>query len=147
MNFELESYDIDELQKCLKPYQAKIIIELLKSNTPEQAIEIYLSAQGPTNTVPFGGSSASHDTKPFLNRFTDEFDKFICGHPDYSSFYTDLEKSSKSYSTSIISAISSAVGASLGLSAALITPVVVLSLSLLGTMGRKAYCANKVFNL
>jgi hypothetical protein len=143
MDFELESYDLNVLKNSLKTYQIKILDELMSKYDTEKAIEIYLSAHGPMNTVPFGGDSSCADTQPFLKRFKDEFDKFVCGHPDYEQFYPKVKATSANYSNIIIASISSAIGAKLGLSAAIISPVVVLSLSLLGTMGRKAYCANK----
>lgn len=143
MEFELDNYDINTLKGNLKKYQIDIIEELLKENDVEKSIEIYLSANGPSTTIPFGGLPSQVNSKPFKDRFKEEFDKFICGHPDYAPFYPKLSKTAGNYSTLIISSISSAVGASLGLSAALISPAVVLALSLIGTMGRKAYCANK----
>lgn len=56
MEFELESYDINILKKALKPYQISLIDSLLTNNTTDEAIEKYLTANGPDNTVQFGGS-------------------------------------------------------------------------------------------
>ncbi|MGI6446826.1 MAG: hypothetical protein ACOX2I_14215 [Candidatus Ozemobacteraceae bacterium] len=143
MDFELDNYDYNSLKNCLKKYQVNILDEILKKNDMESAIEVYLSANGPSTTIPFGGQPSQENSKPFINRFKDEFDKFVCGHPDYAHLYPKVSKTAGNYSTMIVASISSALGATLGLSAALISPAVVLSLTLFGTMGRKAYCSNK----
>ena len=108
MEFEFDDYDINHLKVNLKKYQISIIDELLKTNTADRAIEIYLSANGPSTTISFGGIPAITNSKPFTDRFKDEFDKFVCGHPDYSAFYPQVTKAAKNYTTMIIASISSA---------------------------------------
>lgn len=141
MNFELESYDINYLKQYLKPYQIELIDKLLENNTSEEAIEKYLSANGPTNTIQFGGNGIERNPKPFNTKFREEFDKFICGHPDYKDFYPKVKEGTSIPVSAIISSIAAALGAKFGISAAMISPVIVLALSLLGTMSRRAYCS------
>lgn len=145
MDFELESYDINVLKTSLKPYQVQIIDELLKSSTTEEAIEKYLTANGPSDTIQFGGTRSNKNKHLFIESFKNEFDKFICGDPEYESYYPKIKEGTSIQIQALISAISAAIGAKIGISAAMISPVIVLSLSLLGKMGRKAYCKMKGF--
>ena len=140
MEFELESYDINILKKALKPYQISLIDSLLTNNTTDEAIEKYLTANGPDNTVQFGGSEEKKDKHPFISTFRNEFDKFICGHPDYEKYYPKVKEGTSIQINALISAMSAAIGARIGISAAMISPVIVLALSLIGQMGRKTYC-------
>ena len=145
MDFELESYDINVLNISLKPYQVQIIDDLLKNSTVEEAIEKFLTANGPTDTIQFGGIGDKKDKHPFIESFKNEFDKFICGDPEYENYYPKVKEGTGIPMQAIISGISAAIGAKMGINAAMISPVIVLSLSLLGTMGRKAYCKMKGF--
>lgn len=146
MDFVIESYELDFLKKALKPYQVSIIDDLMTKYTVEDAIEKYLTANGPCNTVQFGGMGGNNN-HPFITNFKDEINKLICGHKDYEDFYSKIDKGTSIPIQALISAISAAIGAKIGINAAMISPVVVLCLSLVGKVGRNAYCKTKGYPL
>jgi hypothetical protein len=145
MSFEVPNYSLEEWIGILKPYQKQAMDILLAANPHdlEKVAENYLSANGPTNTVPFGGAITDGNTKTFFNRFKAEFDKFVCGHEDYKQYYPQLEAKSADIRLLLVASISSAIGTVIGISGTLITPAIVLLLSIVGKMTRNAYCADK----
>jgi len=125
----------------LKAYQRNSIVTLIDEYGEENAVEKWLSANGPKDNVPFGGLQST-DTKPFLDKFKTEFKKFVCNHPDYDEERKKLNMESPVVKAIWISVISAALGATLGFAATLLAPVVAVMLSLVGKMGLNAYCAN-----
>jgi hypothetical protein len=136
---EVENIKLEEWLNELKPYQKNSIDVLIKKFGEEKAAEIWITSNGPSNNVPFGGVSQS--TQPFYDKFKYEFQKFICGHPDYEAHRKKLGAESPIVKTLYISMISSAIGATIGFSATLLAPAVAILLSTVGQMGLNAYCA------
>lgn len=139
----IESYDLDDLLKVLKPYQQELINQLINQYGVEEAIDKWIIANGPSDIVKFGGDS--NNGVSFVERYKIEINKLICGHPDYSEYRVEYSKLNESAKTFLISSISSLIGSKLGVAATAIAPVVVLSIYLIGKMGVKAYCANVSF--
>jgi hypothetical protein len=135
---ELPNATMEEWVSALKPYQANSINELLVSHTPDQAIKLWLSANGPNSTIQFGGASDSPE--PFFERFSEEFRKFICGDEAYASFRAQLSSESPITKAIYISVISAALGTTLGFVAALLAPAVAVMLHLVCQMGVNAWC-------
>ena len=77
---QIPDADIAEWLGVLKPYQRTTLATFLEGATPEQAAERWLGSTGSPNIIPFGGP---HDTKPFWERFKDEFRKFVCDDNAY----------------------------------------------------------------
>jgi hypothetical protein len=125
----------------LKAYQRNSIVTLIDEYGEENAVEKWLSANGPKDNVPFGGIQTA-DTKPFLDKFKTEFKKFVCNHPDYEEDRKKLNLESPIVKGIWISVISAALGATLGFAATLLAPAVAVMLSIVGKMGLNAYCAN-----
>lgn len=136
---EVENFKAEEWLNELKPYQKNSILILIEQYGQEKAAEIWITSNGPLNNVPFGG--ANQNTQPLFDRFKIEFQKFICGHPDYESFRKKLGAETPVVKTLYISIISSAIGATIGFSATLLAPAVAILLSTVGQMGLNAYCA------
>jgi len=137
----IQNINLEDWVSELKTYQKKTIEILIAEYGEEEAVEKWLSANGPKDNIPFGGVQ-SNDSKPFLDRFKTEFKKFICNHPDYEEEREKLNMESPVVKAIWISVISAALGAVLGFAATLLAPVVAIMLSIVGKMGISAYCAN-----
>ena len=129
--------DIAEWLGVLKPYQRTTLEVFLEGATPEQAAERWLGSTGSPNIIPFGGP---HDTKPFWERFKDEFRKFVCDDNAYLEEKKALDTQGPIGKAVLVSAVSAAIGATIGYSATLLAPAVTLLLCAVGKMGRNAYC-------
>lgn len=129
--------DIAKWLGVLKPYQRTTLETFLEGATPEQAAERWLGSTGSPNIIPFGGP---HDTKPFWERFKDEFRKFICDDNAYLEEKKALDTQGPVGKAVLVSAVSAAIGATIGYSATLLAPAVTLLLCAVGKMGRNAYC-------
>lgn len=144
---EIENLTLDEWLNGLKPYQRNTINYLISAYGTEKAAEEWINARGPIQTVTFGGVSDEPISKnDYWKRFKNEFDKLICGHPDYQDEHDKFVAAGKPIGLSAISCIASLIAESVGMSPALLIPAVVLLLSTTGKMGVKAYCVNKNFD-
>ncbi|MBM4055178.1 MAG: hypothetical protein FJ264_11040 [Planctomycetes bacterium] len=121
----------------LKPYQQNTLNALLKQNEPEKVAELYISANGPQNNVPFGGT---RDTKPFWDRFKAELRKFVCDEESYAEDKKRLADETKATRALLISSISAAIGAAIGYPATVLVPAVAVMLGIVAKIGIKAYC-------
>lgn len=133
----IENSSLDEWLDTLKPYQQSTIRALTSSNDEVEVAKKWLSAQGPSSTVGFGGIS---NPEPFFDRFMDEFRKFICGDEKYAEFREKLGSESSVVKAVYVSVISAALGATLGFTAALLAPAVAILLHAVGKVGLNAWC-------
>ena len=134
---QVPNADILEWLAELKPYQRKTLETFLQGATPEQAAERWLGSTGSPNIIPFGGP---HDTKPFWDRFKEEFRKFVCDDNAYVEERKSLGAQGPVGKALLVSAVSAAIGATIGYSATLLAPAVTLMLCAVGKMGLNAYC-------
>ena len=132
--------DIDSWISELKPYQQKPMKEFLNCLSIEEAAEKWVSSTGSVNIVQFGGTQNS---KPFWNRFKDEFDRFLCDRSAYAEEKQEIAKHGNASKAIFISSISAAIGAKLGMAGTLLAPPVALLLCVAGKMSINAYCKNK----
>lgn len=130
--------DVNEWLSVLKPYQRSTLEVFLAAASPEEAAERWLSTTGSPNIVPFGGP---HDTKPFWNRFREEFRKFVCDDNSYVEERKALTAQGPVGKAVMISVVSATIGATIGYSATLLAPAVALSLCAIGKIGVNAYCS------
>jgi len=135
---EIENSSLEDWISALKPYQSSSISQMAAELGEEEAVKQWLSANGPSSTVAFGGIP---NPEPFFDRFMEEFRKFICGDEAYEEFRIQLGAESPVVKIILISVISAAIGATLGFAATLLAPAVAILLHLVGTMGVKAWCA------
>jgi hypothetical protein len=122
----------------LKPYQREALQVFLEGANPDEAAERWLGATGSPNIMPFGGP---HDSKPFWNRFKEEFRKFLCDESSYKEERSALTLQGPVGKAVLISGVSAAIGATIGYSATLLAPAVALLLCTVGKMGVNAYCS------
>lgn len=134
---DILDYNIDEWLLELKPYQRNSIKELLRSNEPEDVAKIWLTSQGASTTIPFGGLQ---NTKPFWDNFVDEFKKFLCDDTEYVIEKKNIQSETPISKAVLISSISAALGAKIGLAATLLAPAVTILLLCVGKMTINAYC-------
>jgi len=134
---QIPDADVAEWLGVLKPYQRNTLTAFLEGSTPEQAAERWLGSTGSRNIIPFGGPQ---DTKPFWERFKDEFRKFVCDESTYVEEKKTLDTQGAVGKAVLVSAVSAAIGATIGYSATLLAPAVTLMLCAVGKMGRNAYC-------
>jgi hypothetical protein len=135
---EIPDGAVNEWLAALKPYQRGTLEVFLVSATPEEAAERWLRSTGSPNIVPFGGL---HDTKPFWNRFKEEFQKFVCDDTSYIEERKALTAQGPVGKAVLISVVSAAIGATIGYSATLLAPAAALLLCAIGKMGVNAYCS------
>lgn len=133
-------FEPKELMGVLKPYQRKSIEELIQNFGEEDAAKKWLAANGPSSTQKFGGSQADNP-KPFWDRFSQEFRLFVCGDKKYAKERKELLKQANPTALVVVSTISVVIATTLGLAPALITPVVVIMLKVVGRIGLNAWCA------
>jgi ABC-type phosphate transport system substrate-binding protein len=134
----VEDASLDEWLSTLKPYQSASISQMVAAAGEEEAAKNWLSANGPSSTVGFGGTS---NPEPFYERFIEEFRKLICGDEAYEEIRVQLGAESAVAKTIYVSLISTALGATLGYTATLLAPAVAIILHLIGKMSINAWCA------
>ena len=137
----LPNEDLEAWLSALKPYQSSQIKALLEAGRSEHdVVDAWLSAQGPDSTAHFGGNGES---KPFRDRFVEEFKKFVCGDKKYSKERAELVAKADVAKLVIVSAVSAAIGSEIGATAALLVPPVAVLLHIVGKIGLKAWCCDK----
>jgi len=129
----------DELIGLLKPFQKEILIPLINSVGEEEAARIWLAPKVPTEMTKFGGSSSN--PAPYFDRVISEIRMFICGDDKYKSEREKLIGGVQKSATTTVTAISFAVGDVFGVAPALLTPVVIMILNMIGKVGINAWCA------
>ncbi|MCD7898891.1 MAG: hypothetical protein LUH22_03185 [Bacteroides sp.] len=138
-NLPLESW-INEL----KPYQKNIIIQLVSNFGEEKAAEEWISSRGPIQTATFGGDTSNiPDSKTYWNRLKEEFDKLVCGHPDYKKEQEKFATAGKAIGTGAVASISNWLAPIVGMSPSILIPAVILLLYTTAKIGVKAYCSTK----
>ena len=63
MSTDIPNDKIDDWILELKPYQSKVIKQLLKKNDPEEVAKTWLTIQGASNTIAFGGVIKNSEVK------------------------------------------------------------------------------------
>lgn len=137
---EIPNEDLDAWLSALKPYQSSQIKALLAAGRSEmEIVDAWLSARGANATVAFGGAAGS---KPFRERFMDEFKKFVCGDKKYNKERAQLIGKVEVAKTAVVSAVSAAVATQVGAAAALLIPPVAVLLHIVGKVGIQAWCCD-----
>ena len=140
-DIKIPNEDLESWLSALKPYQSSQIKALLASGRSEtDIVDAWLSARGPDSTVSFGGTKES---KPFRERFMEEFKKFVCGDRKYSKDRAQLTGKIEVAKTAVISAVSAAVASQIGAAAALLIPPVAVLLHVVGKVGLRAWCCGE----
>ncbi|QER53210.1 hypothetical protein NWT83_05930 [Klebsiella quasipneumoniae] len=126
----------------LKKYQSSSVRTFLESGNEEKALELWLTASGPSSVSQFGGdNSKTPGRKAFVEQFKLEFKAFLCGGDKYTQEREGLGALTGDVKTYLVGVISSAIAVSLGSTAALIAPAVVIMLIAVSKMGVNAWCS------
>ena len=144
---KIDNLSLDEWYSCLKPYQKTIIVQLVSKYGEEKAAEEWLMSRGPMQTATFGGVQIGSE-KPtnYWKRFKTEFDKLICGHPDYEKEQEKFLATGKTIGLGGVTALANWIAPIIGMSPALLVPAIILLLHTMAKMGVKAYCSTKIFD-
>lgn len=146
MNLTIDKISIEDCYAILKPYQQRIIKELVTKYGEEGAAERWINSKGAGNTVTFGGLQQENPQQDdYWSRLKVEFDKFLCGHPDYEVEREKLVGTGKAIGLASVAGISSWLGPLIGVSPVLLVPSIALLLTTTSKMGINAYCSVKTF--
>ncbi len=129
----------DELIGLLKPFQKEILLPLINSVGEEEAARIWLAPKLSNEMKNFGGVQSN--PAPFFDRVLSEIRMFICGDEKYKSEREKLIGGINKSASTTVSAISLAVGDVFGIAPALLTPIVIMILKMIGKIGVNAWCA------
>lgn len=134
----LLSDNIEDWLVTLRPYQARLIRELLiTGKTPDEAGNAWVSAFGAPNTALFGTIPPE---RTLYERIREEVAKFLCGDPSYAIERGELVEIGRVARDGLVAAISTAVASHLGFSTTYIVPMVVLVFCSMGKITLRAFC-------
>ena len=136
---EIPNYSFDELLETLKPYQRISILNLIEKYGDEEAAKKWLMANGPADTIKFGGQQMG-DPQPFWDKLMAEFRAIVCGDEKYKKEVDSLLEQAKPVALVVVTSISTLLATSLGIAAALISPVVVILLKMVCKVGINMWC-------
>ena len=138
-------YSLGDVYAFLPIEDAEKLKDYVLQNGVEKAVDLWLENIPVTElpVVPFAGTIGDCDDITFAERFRNEFDMFICGHPKYKKDRELLISNGSPITIAIASSIALVLAKVLCVSAAIITPVVLLLIRLVGEMTVNAYCNNK----
>lgn len=146
MSLSIEPIAIEDCIASFKPYQRKLIENLVAKYGAEGAAEQWLTSRGPCQTSTFGGTPQEQNQTPnYWSRFKEQFDKFICGHPDYDKERAAFISTGKPLGLAGVTGIATWLGPIIGMSPIILAPAVALLLTVTSKMGVKAYCVTKSF--
>lgn len=136
----------ENIINVLPNYQKQTIETLLqqgKSN--EEIAEIWLEANGPSNTFPFG---TENNKNSFLEKLKEEIKKFICNDEDeYVEERKQVIEKFKSGRFIGVTSLTAYIAPLIGTTPALILPVVVLILDTCLKIGFNAWCSLQEENI
>lgn len=126
----------------LKKYQSSSVRRFLDIGSEEKALELWLTASGPSSVSQFGGDNSKvPGRKAFVEQFKIEFKAFLCGSDKYAAEREELGALTGDVKTYLVGVISSAIAVSLGSTSAFIAPAVVIMLIAVSKMGVNAWCS------
>lgn len=141
---EIENLSLDEWLSGLKPYQRNAIKQLINTYGEEKAVKEWLTARGPIHTATFGGDVSSTPNS-FVDNLKVQFDRLVCGHPDYKLEQAKVTATAKTLGVGSVSYIATVLASAIGAPVALITPSLLLLFHITAKMSVKAYCATVQF--
>ncbi len=124
---------------ALPIYQQKAINALLEQGKSfDDAAIAWLTANGPTNTFPYGTQRSSGSI--FFEKLVEEIEEFICGEDHYVEDRKKLLTGAEATKAYFIGTISYAIAPVVHTSAPLIAPPIALVLLIITKIGRNAWC-------
>lgn len=134
---ELPKYTDEELFESLREYQKEIIKQLLKDNSEDKAIELWIDANGPINNVNFGGTQ---ERNQLLKNFKVELCKLLSESPEYIEEVKEIKVYITLGKDAIISGLTLTLAPRLGATSIIVVPLVVLAMLSISKVGVRAYC-------
>ncbi len=123
----------------LPSYQKKSIYQLIEQGMTYEEIALnWLTANGPSNTHPFG---ANNTKSLFYEKLMEEIEGFICREDKYTEEKKQISTQFKAGDVYILTFISTAIAPVVGASAVLIAPAIALILMTILRMGINAWCS------
>lgn len=124
---------------ALPSYQSKSIYQLIEQGKTYEEVAIsWLTANGPSNTYPFG----AQDTKSlFYEKLMEEVESFICREDSYVEEKKKIMTQFKTGDVYIVTIISTIISPVVGASSVLIAPAIALILMTILRMGLNAWCS------
>lgn len=135
---ELPKYSNQELLESLQGYQKEIIQELLLNNSEDEAIELWINANGPINNVNFGGTQEKNQ---LLKNFKMELCKLLSESPEYTEEVKEMKVYINLGKNAVISGLTLALAPRLGATSIIVVPLVVLAVIAISKVGVKSYCS------
>lgn len=138
------SYSFEELEHedliCILPAYQKNTLRLLRQQgkSNEEIAQIWLEANGPTNTFPFG---ANNKKNRIYEQVKIEIEGYICNEDKYAEEKGQFLELYKSGKLAAITSMAATIGPVVGSSASFIVPVIVLILDSATKVGIKTWCA------
>ncbi|OAB30628.1 hypothetical protein PMSD_19035 [Paenibacillus macquariensis subsp. defensor] len=127
---------------ALPPYQSKSIQQLMDQGKSYEEISIlWLSANGPANTYPFG---ANNTKSLFFEKLMEEVEHFICREDKYTDEKKKLLTQFKAGDVYVVTFISAIIAPVVGATSVLIAPAIALILMTVLRMGINAWCAVRI---
>jgi hypothetical protein len=134
---ELEKHE--NIISILPVYQRKTIETLLQQGrSNEEIAEIWLEANGPSNTFPFGTENKKN---AFFEKLKIEVEDFICNEEKYIEERKQVIEKCRAGSLVGITSLTAFIAPIIGTAPSLILPVVVLILDTALKMGINAWCS------
>lgn len=132
---ELDKYKTNDLIDILDNYQKEIILELLQTKNEEEILDIWINVSGTDFTSKFGGNQKDD----FLKNFKTEFNKFVLEDEKYNEEIKEFKSYANATKIFIVSFLTDLFSKVIGVSSVVVTPLVVLSLGIIGKIGLNAY--------
>lgn len=136
---KIEQFNESELLELLKPYQKQITATLLLNSNLEEVSYKWLEANGPSNTVSFGGNSLNSN-KNLKKEFKKEMSKFICGDPEYLEYHNKFITGIKDLKNTVIIPYGTILANKLGVTATFLYPAIITFFSFAIQIGFNIYC-------
>ncbi|MGN7857984.1 hypothetical protein ACTOTM_00415 [Bacillus subtilis] len=128
----------NDIFDVLPKYQRDTIEILLRQGkSNEEVAEIWLAANGPSNTFPFG---AENKKNTFLDKLKKELQDFICNEEKYIEERKQVINKFKSSSLVGITSLTAIIAPIIGTTPTLIIPAIVLILDTAFKIGINAWC-------
>jgi hypothetical protein len=125
----------------LPTYQREAIDQLLSTGASfDAAAQTWVSAST-DNTYPFSASAPVGDKGQFLTNLKCEVRNFLCGDQKYEEERKGLFGKKSVVRTYVVSAMAAAIAPYLGVAAAVIAPLIALTLAGIGKITLNAWCA------
>lgn len=129
---------VDAWVAVLPGYQKDHIAEMLKTASPTEVAEMWLSHAGPSDTAPYGGVRVAAGR--FYGNLLLELKDLFCGGPKYEEGRHQVAQSATAGRLLLVGVVSTAVAPYVGAAAIVIGPATAITLGVIGNAGQTTVC-------